>query len=641
MSLFGARVVGVLGLLGLLSGCGPLALLNLLAAMQEERVTEIQPLATSITPITSLAAPSSGMVYSGESYQVACNISGTVTLYPVVHDGTAWEPPYQGYGCIMTEGTDGQAQCIFPARTGTGLTWNVFRTGSGSVSSCLASGRAGPVPSSRAAPASGPGSGTVTSIECLTGLTCTPDPITAAGTIAVADTAVTPGAYGSATQVGTFTVDQQGRLVLAGNTTITGTTPGGAASGDLSGTYPGPTVARINGVALGSTTATAGNLLIGSGTEWVTQAMTGDAAIAANGALTFATVNGNVGTFGSATQVAQITANAKGLITAVTNVTITGTSPGGAAGGDLAGTYPNPTIAALQGNVCATGTIFYGQTASAPICSTTTWPNAATTGDLLAATGANAIGRIADVATGQLLASGGVGALPAYTATPTVTTLNATTGYKVNGAAASGTFLRGDGTNYVNSTTTIPNSANTGDVLCATGANTYGACAPGAAGTILTSTGAGAQPTFQAPSTDGANLTNVYAGVVTGGANTGIGGGVTKWLVSPGDGVAASAAETPIFVMPADGLLGALHCRVSTNCGTGEQIVFTLQTSTDNGSVWGNTANACTIAGATDVRCTGATNVAVAADAIVAIKSVSSGSCAVFNAVCTFTVAKQ
>lgn len=39
-------------------------------------------------------------------------------------------------------------------------------------------------------------------------------------TLALADTAVTPNSYGSATQVATFTVDQQGRLTAASNATI-------------------------------------------------------------------------------------------------------------------------------------------------------------------------------------------------------------------------------------------------------------------------------------------------------------------------------------------------------------------------------------------------------------------------------------
>ncbi|UPJ65969.1 hypothetical protein [Bradyrhizobium sp. 191] len=53
-------------------------------------------------------------------------------------------------------------------------------------------------------------------------------------------------------------------------------------------------------------------------------ALTGDVTSSAGAvATTLATVNSNVGTFGSATQVAQVTVNAKGLTTAASNVTVT------------------------------------------------------------------------------------------------------------------------------------------------------------------------------------------------------------------------------------------------------------------------------------------------------------------------------
>ncbi len=63
-----------------------------------------------------------------------------------------------------------------------------------------------------------PTSGTVTSVSAGTGLTG--GPITSTGSLSLANTAVTAGSYGSATQVGSFTVDAQGRLTSASSSTI-------------------------------------------------------------------------------------------------------------------------------------------------------------------------------------------------------------------------------------------------------------------------------------------------------------------------------------------------------------------------------------------------------------------------------------
>jgi hypothetical protein len=111
-------------------------------------------------------------------------------------------------------------------------------------------------------------------------------------------------------------------------------------------------------VATKNSASNASNLNAGTIPASVMPAHTGDVtASAGNIALTLATVNSNVGSFGSSTAVPIVTVNAKGLVTGVTTSSISGaiTIAGDATGTGTTGATTTVTLATVNSNVTAVG----------------------------------------------------------------------------------------------------------------------------------------------------------------------------------------------------------------------------------------------------------------------------------------------